>query len=120
VRKRDTLRRLGELASTGRFVGDAALAIAVVVPDAPVGFMDGARATQDMMLAAWEAGVGSNWVGNANTMEIRRILNVPENRMILNITAFGYPAKAIGAGKKRRKPLSEVAHAETFGTPFGE
>lgn len=118
VRNRETLQSLGEMASTGRFIGDAALAIAVVVPDAPVGFMDGARATQDMMLTAWEAGVGSNWVGNTNTVPIRNLLNVPENRMILNIISFGYPARRIGAGKKDRKPLTEIAHAESYGTPF--
>lgn len=118
VREGERLQKLGELATTGRFIADAKLAIAVVVPDAPVGFMDGARATQDMMLAAWGAGVGSNWVGNTNTVPIRELLNVPEDRMLLNITAFGYPAKRIGAGKKNRKPLAEVAHAEAFGTPF--
>jgi nitroreductase len=119
IRKPETLQTLGELASTGSYLRNAALAVAVVVPDAPVGFMDGARATQDMMLAAWEAGVGSNWVGNTNTVPIRNLLNVPEDRMILNIISFGYPAKEIGKGRKNRKPLAEVAHAETYGTPFG-
>ncbi|MEX1019713.1 MAG: nitroreductase family protein [Litorilinea sp.] len=118
VRQRETLAELGRLATTGRFIGDAALAVAVVVPDAPVGFMDGARATQDMMLAAWGAGVGSNWVGNTNTMPIRTLLRIPEDRMLLNITAFGYPARSIGAGKKQRRDLAQVAHAEMFGTPF--
>lgn len=118
VQKRATLEELGKLARTGSFIGQAALAIAVIVPDAPVGFMDGARATQDMMLAAWGDGVGSNWVGNTNTVPIRELLNVPEDRMILNITAFGYPAREIGAGKKERKPLGEIAHAEHFGRPY--
>lgn len=118
VRKRETLSELGRLANTGGFIAEAALAVAVVVPDAPVGFIDGARATQDMMLAAWGEGVGSNWVGNTNTVPIRGMLNVPEDRMLLNITAFGYPAQPVGAGRKDRKPLQEIAHAETFGTPY--
>jgi nitroreductase len=118
VRNPETLRRLGELASTGSYIAGAPLAIAVVVPDSPVGYMDGARATQDMMLVAWEAGVGSNWVGNVNTEPIKKLLNVPQDRMVLNIIPFGYPTEALGQGIKDRKPLAEVAHAERFGNPY--
>lgn len=118
VLERSTLKELGALASTGGYIADAALAIAVVVPDAPVGYMDGARAVQDMMLVAWDAGVGSNWVGNMNKPEVRELLAVPADKMILNVVPFGYPADKIGAGKKNRKPLNEVAHAEKYGTPF--
>jgi nitroreductase len=118
VRNRDNLRRLGELASTGPYIANAALAIAILVPDRPGGSIDGARAAQDMMLAAWEAGVGSNWVGNANTPAIRQQLQAPDDRMVLTILPFGYPAKPVGAGKKQRKPLAEVASVERFGSPF--
>jgi nitroreductase len=115
VRDRGTLRKLGQLASTGAFIGDAALAIAVVVPDGPVGYIDGARAVQDMMLAAWGEGVGSNWVGNTNTPEIRTLLAVPEERMVLTVIPFGYPLAKVGEGKKNRKPLAEIVHYEQFG-----
>jgi nitroreductase len=118
VREPAVLKRLGELASSGRFISDAPLAIAVVVPDGPTGFIDGARAAQDMMLAAWEAGVGSNWVGNVNTGELKSLLAVPTDRMILTVIPFGYPAEKIGYGIKQRKALAEVAHAEKFGQGF--
>jgi nitroreductase len=118
IRNADALRRIGELASTGRFIANAPLAVAVVVPDAPVGYIDGARAVQDMMLAAWEAGVGSNWVGNVNTPEIKSLLNVPADRMVLTVIPFGYPTKRLGAGKKNRKPLAEVVHTEQYGRPY--
>ena len=118
IRDKATLRRLGELARTGRYIGQAPLAIAVVVPEKPVGYMDGARATQDMMLVAWNEGVGSNWVGNVNTGEIKELLAVPPERMILNLIPFGYPVEDLGEGIKDRKPLAEVAHAERFGQPY--
>jgi hypothetical protein len=38
--------------------------------------------------------------------------------MVLTILPFGYPAKPVGAGKKQRKPLAEVASVERFGSPF--
>jgi nitroreductase len=118
VRKKDQLQQLGALAANGPYLANAPLAIAVVVPEGPVGYIDGARAVQDMMLAAWEEGVGSNWVGNVNTEPIRSLLKIPADRMILTIVPFGYPTKTLGAGVKERKALAEIAHAEAFGQPY--
>ena len=119
VRDRESLRELGRLAPSGGYIAGAALAIAVVVPDGPVGYIDGARAAQDMMLVAWEAGIGSNWVGNVNTQDVKALLDVPQERMVLTIIPFGYPEREIGADvEKDRKPLAEVAHAEAYGRPY--
>jgi nitroreductase len=118
IRQPDTIQQLGQLASTGSFIAQAALAIAVVVPESPTGYIDGARAAQDMMLVAWDEGVGSSWVGNVNTEPIKALLNIPAERMVLTILPFGYPAQAVGQGIKARKPLAEIAHQETFGQPY--
>lgn len=118
VRHPDTLKRLGELASTGPYIAKAPLAIAVVVPEGPTGYIDGARAAQDMMLTAWEAGIGSNWVGNVNSEPIKQLLKVPADRTVLTVIPFGYPTKKLGAGIKDRKPLATIAHAEQFGQPY--
>lgn len=118
VRDRATLQKLGALATTGAYIAGAALAIAVVVPDGPTGYLDGARATQDMMLVAWGEGIGSNWVGNMNKPEVKALLHIPDDRLVLTVIPFGYPAEKIGAGKKNRKPLGEVAHAERYGEPY--
>lgn len=115
----DSLRRLGELATTGRYIAEASLAVAVVVPEKPVGYIDGARAAQDMMLVAWGEGIGSNWVGNVNKEEVKRLLNVPDELMLLTIIPFGYPEEEIGDDvEKERKPLSEIAHREQYGQPY--
>lgn len=118
VQDKETLQRLGQLARTGPYIAGAPLAIAVVVPERSIGYVDGARAVQDMMLVAWEDGIGSNWVGNVNTDEIKSLLNVPGDLMVLTIVPFGYPVRDVGEGKKQRKPLSEIAHAERFGKPY--
>lgn len=120
VRDKEKIRQLGTLATSGRYISDAALAIAVVVPNAPVGYMDGARATQDMMLVAWGEGIGSNWVGNMDKPEVKELLGIPADKLVLVVIPFGYPAEKVGAGKKKRKPLGEVAHADQFGVPFGK
>jgi nitroreductase len=71
-----------------------------------------------MILTAWSEGVGSNWVGVQGMAEVQSLLGIPQNLDVLAILPFGYPAQAIGKGKKQRKPLSEVAHRERFGQPF--
>jgi nitroreductase len=120
VQDKAMLKKLGEHASTGPYIADAPLAIVIVVPKAPVGYIDGARAAQDMMLAAWGEGIGSNWVSNLDTDEVKELLKVPGDKMILAVLPFGYPTEEIGAGKKTRKPLSEIVHAERFGQPYQE
>lgn len=119
VRDREMLRRLAGAATSGPYVAQASCAIAVAVErDSPFGVSDGSRAIQSMVLAAWEAGVGSNWIGFREMTAVAELLAVPDTFDVLGVVSFGYPAQRIGRGKKRRKPLAEVASSERFGTPF--
>ena len=118
VESRDTLRQLGSLAKTGPYIAEAALAIAVVVEKTPYAVSDASRAIQSMMLTAWDAGVGSNWVGFGGLDASKPLLGIPAELDLLGIVPFGYPAQAVGKGKKQRKPLGQVAHRERLGQPF--
>jgi nitroreductase len=120
VRDRSTLSRLGSLAKTGKFIADAPLAIAVVAAKGQSAYGDGARAVQDMMLVAWGAGVGTVWVGNMDIPEVKDLLGVPDDKQVVTVIPFGYPTKKLGAGKKKRKALAEVAHRERYGQPYPE
>ncbi len=79
---------------------------------------DCSRAIQDMILAAWDEGVGSNWVGFEGLGAAKPLLGIPDDCPCAAILPFGYPQEQIGAGKKKRKPLGEVASSERYGTPF--
>ena len=118
VRDKETLRRLGQLASTGPYIAQAPLAIVVAMDRSPLANSDGSRAIQDMILAAWSQGVGSNWVGVNNLQEVNRLLGIPEEVSVLAILPFGYPVEVVGKGQKNRKPLGEVASNERWGNPF--
>ncbi len=118
VENRDSLKRISEIAETGRYVDKAPLAIVVAANRTPIAVADASRAIQSMMLAAWEEGVGSNWVGFGGHEEVKELLGMPENVDIVGIIPFGYPADKVGAGKKQRKPLGEIAHRERWGQPF--
>src|SRR5262245_47473049 len=118
VEDRDALRRLGALARTGPYVAQAPLAIVVAIERTKFSVSDASRTIQSMILTAWSEGVGSNWVGFMNLDDVKPLLGIPENLDLLAIVPFGYPARAVGKGQKRRKPLSEVAHRGRFGRPF--
>src|SRR5215467_6762698 len=118
VRDRNVLRRLGELASIGRYVAEAPLAIVIAVDKTRFAVSDASRAIQSMLLTAWADGVGSNWVGFGGLDTVKALLDIPAKLEVLAILPFGYPTRAIGRGKKERKPLRDVAHLERFGRPF--
>ncbi len=118
VENRDTLRRLGELARTGPYVAQAPLAVVVAVDRTKFAVSDASRAVQSMVLTAWAEGVGSNWVGFLGMTEVKSLLGIPDDLDVLAILPFGYPAQARRRGRKKRKPLSEVAQRGRFGQPF--
>lgn len=118
VEDRETLGHLGAVATSGPYIATAAFAVVVLVEKTPFAVSDASRAAQSMMLTAWSEGVGSNWVGFGGFEDIKALLGIPAELDVLAILPFGYPAAAIGRGKKNRKPLGEVAFRERYGTPF--
>ena len=118
VQNRGMLHQLAALAPTGRYIAQAPLAIVVAIDKSPLAVADTSRAIQTMLLTAWAEGVGSNWVGFHGLEAIKPLLNIPDDLDVLAILPFGYPAQAVGQGKKQRKPLAEVAQRERFGQPY--
>lgn len=118
VEDRADLQQLGALARSGPYTAQAAFAVVVVIEQGQLAISDASRAIQSMILTAWAAGVGSNWVGFAPMPEVNQFLNIPDTLDVLAILPFGYPTKDIGQGKKRRKAPEEVFHRGRFGTPY--
>lgn len=118
VQDKQTLQKLAQLATTGPYIAQAPLAIVVAMDKSPYEISDGSRAIQDMILAAWSQGIGSNWVGFNNLPQVNPVLGIPQDVSVLAIVPFGYPTKQIGKGQKKRKPLNEVAYSEHWGKPF--
>lgn len=72
-----------------------------------------AAAVENILLAAWNQGIASCWVGAFNEEELKKILNIPANVRPVAIITLGYPAGP--ARKHPRKPPEEVAYMEEFG-----
>ncbi|MBV9690349.1 MAG: nitroreductase family protein [Ktedonobacteraceae bacterium] len=118
VQDKETLRQLGALARTGPYVAHAPLAIVVGMEHSPYAVSDASRAIQSMILTAWTAGVGSNWVGFDNLKQVNSLLGIPAEIEILAVVPFGYPVRPSSKGRKKRKPLGQIAHRERWGQPF--
>ena len=118
VEDRETLEKLGELATHGPYTAQAAMAVVVAIEDTRFSISDASRAIQSMVLTAWAEGIGSNWVGFFGMDAVKPLLGIPEDLDVLAIIPFGYPVQSIGKGIKKRKPLSDVASGERFGQPF--
>ena len=114
VEDRDTLRQLGALAKTGPYIAQAPVAIAVGVDRTRLAISDASRAIHAMLLTAWSDGVGGNWVGFGGLDQAKSVLGIPEQMDLLAILPLGYPAAAIGRGKKERKPLAELPHGSAM------
>ena len=117
VRNRETLDQIGKTAKTGSFIGDAPLAIAIVMENADQPGMDAGRALQQMEIMAWSEGLGTCFV-TLNTEErdsIARILQIPGELKLITVLPFGIRSSDFKGNGTPRKPLSELVHIESFG-----
>ena len=124
IRDKDTLRQIGDIASSGRFIADAPMALAIAMDNADRPDLDTGRALQQMELVAWEEGLGTCFVGlrvAEQNKRVKELLGIPDGLELVTVLPFGYrvDGRRGNMGRKSRKPLSEIAHSEKFGQPYG-
>jgi nitroreductase len=98
-------------------VRGAALVVALLVGGkGPLSF-DAGRCAQNMLLAAWNEGVGGSPNGVADRDAASAIVGVPQDWSIAIVLSFGYPARPRDpesrsaeewSARARRKPLDEL------------
>ena len=115
IRDKESLRKISDLTPTGKHIAHAPFAVAIVMDGAKLPEIDGARAAQNMVLAAWSLGIGSCWVANFYDDGVKDLLGVPQRMKLVSVIPFGYPTEAKTSRKKIRKPMSEMLHYEKFG-----
>jgi nitroreductase len=114
--------RLQAVAQTGNYaqhVAGAAFAVAIVFdPKFYRGEFDSGRTAQNMMLAAWNDGIGSCLASMHREDECKAVLGVPGEYRLQHIISFGYPLpveQTIPAAPKRpRRPLDEIVMQERW------
>jgi nitroreductase len=108
---------LADVVSEPGNIRGAALVVALVVGGkGPVSF-DAGRCAQNMLLAAWNEGVGGSPNGVADRDAANAIVRVPDDQSIAIVLSFGYPARPRDpesrsaeewSARARRKPLDEL------------
>lgn len=122
VTDRSELEQLSKVWEFGGHIAGAAAAIGLVTDDLQsprereIAAYDLGQASLQMMVAAADLGIGSGHSAVADQDLARRLLGLPQSKILNYVLDFGYPAdrplKPIM--KPSRRPLDEVVHRGRF------
>ena len=116
IRDRDLLARVAPTVYTPTNILGCALAVAILTSGKGPTSFDAGRAGQNMMLAAWDEGIGSTPNGIADTELLAQVLGHSEDERVAIILSFGYPARP--ADPARHTPEEWIDRADRL--PFDE
>jgi nitroreductase len=115
VRDRERVAAFGRLGRFARWLADAA--VIVVIAQTDVHEFDAGRCAQNMMIAAWNEGVGS-CPAHPPVGEVAKLCGIPTSLTVNRVIGFGYvdPTRAAPpvSVARRRRPLDELVHWETW------
>jgi nitroreductase len=121
VKDRDRLRELTKVGRYASHLAGAAVAVGLVTPDdegpqARSIMWDLGRVAQNMVLAAWELGIGSVPATAHNRRVAQQLLGLPSGQRCDFLLSFGYPAdpkKLTDPNKPGgRVPLKAILHED--------
>jgi nitroreductase len=125
IKDKETLKAISRYARYSGYLADVPMAIAVIVP--PIGNkyswiesigeprFAAAMAVQNMMLAAWDEGVGTCWV-SIERDKVGEILGVPVTHFVLTVIPIGYPyIMPQKHEEKLRKKIGDAISYERYG-----
>ncbi|MEA2095534.1 MAG: nitroreductase family protein [Candidatus Cloacimonadota bacterium] len=135
VRNKKTIKDLalksGLISKVNFFIKDAPVVVVACANPAKSGtinnqnyyLVDTAIAFQQMMLSAWNHGIGSCWLAAFNEEKVREILKIPQNIRVVALSPFGYSKgkkslyeKAVKtfAQSKKRNELNKIISYEKW------
>ncbi|MCE8429402.1 MAG: nitroreductase family protein [Candidatus Methanoperedens sp.] len=125
IKDKETLKAISKVARYAGYLEQAPMAIAVVVPPINSKFswiesigepkFAAAIAVQNIMLSAWDMGIGSCWV-SVDREKAANILKVPQTHFLLTVIPIGYPQnEPFKPEKISRKPLESMIMYEIYG-----
>jgi nitroreductase len=116
VESPEVRKRLSEAVYTTTNVTGARFLVAIAVHGRGPTYFDAARAAQNMMLAAWNEGVGSCPNGMPDRAVVAELLGLEEGEEPAIVLSFGYPARPVEP--ESRSPEEWIAAASR--RPFDE
>lgn len=115
VTDKKILRGIADITDYGKFIANSACAILVFCKDTKYYLEDGCAATENMLIAATDLGIGSCWVAGDKKSycpKLTALLGAPPGYKLVSIVVLGYPARKTSPTAKR--PLKDVLHWERF------
>lgn len=108
-------RAIAGLATTGPFIAEAPVCVAVLCRETKYWLEDGCAATENIIIAARAYGLGTCWVAGEKkdyAGAVAVLLGAPPGYRLVSLIAIGYPREEAEPPPKR--PLGEVMHWERF------
>jgi nitroreductase len=124
IRNRQTLQALAKVEGYVGHLAGAPLGIVLVMAgdrgQIEQETFDEGRLSERIMLAAAAYGVGSSvgWFKGKGVAEAKRMLGIPEQRLVRTAISLGYPDEEARRSHPKpaqaRKPLSQIVHEERY------
>jgi len=114
VTERGDLERIPPMLGHAEFIASAAFAVLVLTRETNYAVEDCCAATENLLIAAAAHGIGSCWVAGTKQgygPAVAKAFGAPEDRQLIAIVSFGYPAEA---PQVEKRPLKDVLHWDRF------
>jgi len=122
INKKEIIDSLVPACRNQAFISQAPVVIAVcAIEKEAYGMMGGflnsypvdiGIAFEHLILAAAEQGLGTCWIGAFTEIEVKKILNVPDEIRVVALTPLGYPSQQ---GRERtRKEIGEILSYNSY------
>jgi nitroreductase len=114
ITEKSALASIPPMLGHAEYIANAAFAVLVLSRETQYFVEDCSAATENLLIAAAAHGLGSCWVAGtqqAYAPAVAKAFGAPEDRKLIAIVSFGYPAESPVIEKR---PLAEVLHWEKF------
>jgi len=120
VRRPELRKKLGAAACNQTWISDAGVIVAALGmdPENPEVYerwaeRDVMTAVEHMVLAAWELGYGTCWIGAFNEEQVKGLLGVPDKMNVICLLPIGLPDQK--HEPRGRKTFDELFHRDEYG-----
>lgn len=117
VTEQETLKKLAAICEYGKFIKSAGACVLVLSQNVKYYLEDCSAATENILLAAANFGVGSCWVAGDKKpycADILALVGAPAELKLVSVLALGYPRSADVFRMAKKRALKDVLHWERF------
>jgi len=114
ITSKEALASIPPMLGHAEFIANAAFAVLVLARDTNYAVDDCCAATENLLIAGAAHGLGSCWVAGTKQAYgpvVAKAFGAPEDRQLIAIVSFGYPAETPTVEKRA---LEDVLHWERF------